>query len=914
MEKLVYFFAQDQAEGSAKMKDLLGGKGANLAEMTAIGIPVPPGFTISTRACNLYFERGRTMPEGLEGAVAKALERLEELQGKKFGDPGDPLLVSVRSGAKFSMPGMMDTILNLGLNDAAVAGLAATSGDRRFAFDSYRRFIQMYGGVVLEIEKHAFEERLAAMKKKRRVKDDTELSAKDLEALVGEFKAIVKKRTGRAFPQEPKEQLWGAVAAVFRSWDNERARLYRRQYGIPDDLGTAVNVQCMVYGNLGDDCATGVAFTRNPATGENLFFGEYLRNAQGEDVVAGIRTPQPISKAQASGNLHTSLEEALPECYAQLLEIRAMLEAHYKDMQDIEFTIERRKLYMLQTRTGKRTGLAAMNIAFDLKEDGVIDTGTLLQRVEADMLVQLLAPVFDPKDVAAASQSGRVLGKGLPAGPGAASGVAAFTAERAVELRAKGKTVLLVRAETSPEDLAGMVAAAGILTSRGGMTSHAAVVARGMGKPCVVGAEAIHVDVAAKKLTAGKKVVREGEPISIDGTTGAVYLGALGTRPSEIQQVLVERSMKPEKSRLYGRYSQLMRWADDARRLKVRTNADTPHDAKVARAFGAEGIGLCRTEHMFFAEDRIRAVREMILADDLAGRKKALVKLLPMQRKDFVGIFTAMNGLPVTIRLLDPPLHEFLPTTAEQFRRLGREMKVPARRLEERAEHLHEVNPMLGHRGCRLGVTFPEVYEMQVRAILEAAVLCLKKKIDVRPEIMIPLVGTVKEYTEIAARVRAVAAEVEAKSKTPVAHLVGTMIEIPRACLVATSIAKEAEFFSFGTNDLTQMTYGFSRDDIGKFLPDYLERRILPFDPFQSIDQEGVGKLVALAVKDGREGRAQLKVGVCGEHGGDPASVGFFHRTGLDYVSCSPYRVPIARLAAAHAALAEKGGAGSGTA
>jgi pyruvate,orthophosphate dikinase len=887
------------------MKDLLGGKGANLAEMTAIGIPVPPGFTISTRACNLYFEHGRTMPAGLEAEVDKAMGRLETLQKKRFGDDADPLLVSVRSGAKFSMPGMMDTILNLGLNDRAVGGLARIAGDRRFAFDSYRRFIQMYAGVVLDVPKHAFEELLDAMKKKRRVKDDTGLSDKDLEALVGQYKAVVKKATRAAFPQDPKAQLWGAIAAVFRSWDNERARLYRRQYGIPDDLGTAVNVQCMVYGNLGDDCATGVAFTRNPATGENLFFGEYLSNAQGEDVVAGIRTPRPISQAQAKGEGAASLEAAMPACYAQLLEIRDALEAHYKDMQDIEFTIERGKLYMLQTRTGKRTGLAAMNIAFDLRESGVIDTNTLLARVEADMLVQLLAPIFDPKEIERAGRSGRVLGKGLPAGPGAASGIVAFTAARAVELRAKGKTVLLVRSETSPEDLAGMVAAAGILTSRGGMTSHAAVVARGMGKPCIVGAESIHVDVAGRKLKAAGRVVKEGDAVSIDGTTGAVYLGALETHPSEIQQVLVEKTLRPEASRLYGRYAQLMRWADEARRLKVRTNADTPHDATVARAFGAEGIGLCRTEHMFFAEDRIRAVREMILADDLAGRKKALVKLLPMQRKDFVGIFTAMNGLPVTIRLLDPPLHEFLPTTAEQFRRLAREMKVPARVLEERAEHLHEVNPMLGHRGCRLGVTYPEVYEMQVRAILEAAV---------RPEIMIPLVGTVKEYTELAQRVRAVAQEVAAKSSVAVPHLVGTMIEIPRACLVAEAIAKEAEFFSFGTNDLTQMTYGFSRDDIGKFLPEYLERRILPFDPFQSIDQEGVGKLVALAVKDGRSGRAALKVGVCGEHGGDPASVAFFHRAGLDYVSCSPYRVPVARLAAAHAVLAERGGGGSGTA
>ena len=911
MEKLVYYFAQGEAEGSAKMKDLLGGKGANLAEMTAIGAPVPPGFTISTRACNLYFEGGRKMPDGLDAQVAEALKRLETKRGKRFGDVADPLLVSVRSGAKFSMPGMMDTILNLGLNDRAVEGLARTSGDKRFALDSYRRFIQMYSDVVLDVPKHEFEHLLSAAKKARRVKDDTGLTAKDLAALVQAYKKLVRRKTRTDFPQDPKAQLWGAIAAVFRSWDNDRARLYRRQYGIPDSLGTAVNVQCMVFGNLGDDCATGVAFTRNPATGENLFFGEYLPNAQGEDVVAGIRTPRPLSRAQGGAE---SLEAMLPECYAQLVEIRATLEAHYKDMQDIEFTIERGALYMLQTRTGKRTGLAALNIAFDLKEDGVIDTKALLERVEADMLVQLLAPIFDPKDKQRAEREGKVLGKGLPAGPGAASGAIAFTAARAVEMAAKGKPVLLVRAETSPEDLAGMVAAVGILTSRGGMTSHAAVVARGMGKPCVVGAEAIRVDEKMRTLKAGGKTLREGDALSIDGSTGQVIVGALEPHPSEIQQVLVEKTLAPAKSRLYGRYAQLMRWADDARRLKVRTNADTPHDAAVARAFGAEGIGLCRTEHMFFAEDRIRAVREMILAEDLAGRKRALAKLLPMQRKDFIGIFKAMNGLPVTIRLLDPPLHEFLPTTAQQFRRLAREMKVPVKRLEDRAIQLHEANPMLGHRGCRLGITFPEVYEMQARAIFEAAAKCAASGVDVRPEIMIPLVGTVKEYTELARSIVAVEAEVRGKKGKGVRHLVGTMIEIPRACLVAEAIAKEAEFFSFGTNDLTQMTYGFSRDDIGKFLPDYLDRRILPFDPFQSIDQEGVGRLVAMAVKDGRAGRAELKVGVCGEHGGDPASVGFFHRSGLDYVSCSPYRVPVARLAAAHAALAEKGAGGSGTA
>ena len=914
MDKLVYFFAAGQAEGSSKMKDLLGGKGANLAEMTSLGIPVPPGFTISTRACNRYFELGRTLPPGLDAEVDAALARLESLQGKRFGDDANPLLVSVRSGAKFSMPGMMDTILNLGLNDRAVAGLAATSGDRRFALDSYRRFIQMYAGVVLEVPKDAFEHLLEAAKKARRVKDDTALGAKDLEALVKKYKETVRKRTGRAFPQDPRDQLWGAIAAVFRSWENERAKLYRRQYGIPDDIGTAVNVQCMVFGNLGEDCATGVAFTRNPATGENVFFGEFLPNAQGEDVVAGIRTPRPISRAQAAGKGDDSLEASMPASYAQLLEIRGKLEAHYEDMQDIEFTIERGTLYMLQTRTGKRTGLAALNIAFDFHDSGVIDAKAVLARVEADMLVQLLAPIFDAKDKEKARKEGRVLGTGLPAGPGAAAGAIAFSAGAAVAMARKGKSVLLVRRETSPEDLAGMVAAVGILTSRGGMTSHAAVVARGMGKPCVVGAESLQVDVVRRTLKAGGKVLREGDALSIDGTTGEVIRGTLDPHPSEIQQVLVEKTLRPERSRLYGRFAQLMRWADDARRLKVRTNADTPHDAAVARAFGAEGIGLCRTEHMFFAEERIAAVREMILADDEAGRRRALAKLLPMQRKDFVGIFKAMDGLPVTIRLLDPPLHEFLPSTPEQFRKLARQMRVPVRDLEARAEQLHEANPMLGHRGCRLGITYPEVYEMQVRAIAEAAALCLRARVRVHPEIMIPLVGSLREIIDLAARTRTVVASVQAKSKVAIGALVGTMIEVPRAALVAASIARETEFFSFGTNDLTQMTYGFSRDDIGKFLPEYLKERILPGDPFASIDQEGVGKLVAMATADGRAGRPGLKVGVCGEHGGDPASVAFFHRSGLDYVSCSPYRVPVARLAAAHAALAEGGGSGSGTA
>jgi pyruvate,orthophosphate dikinase len=914
VEKLVYFFGSGAAEGNAGMKDLLGGKGANLAEMTNLGIPVPPGFTISTRACNLYFERKREMPDGLAREVGDALERLEAAQGKKFGDPRDPLLVSVRSGAKFSMPGMMDTILNLGLNEKAVEGLAAAGGSRRFALDSYRRFIQMYSDVVLGVHKHEFEEILGAAKKARKVKDDTELGEKDLEKLIAKYEEKVRKTTGKPFPQEPKEQLWGAIGAVFESWDNDRARLYRRQYGIADDLGTAVNVQCMVFGNLGDDCATGVAFTRNPATGENAFYGEYLPNAQGEDVVAGIRTPRPISRKQAGGSGEESLEATMPASYAELLAIRTRLEAHYKDMQDIEFTIERGKLYMLQTRTGKRTGLAAVHIAFDFHEAGVIDRKATVERVEPEMLVQLLAPVFDPRDKERARKDGRVLGKGLPAGPGAASGAIAFTAKRAVELREKGKRVLLVRAETSPEDLAGMVAAAGILTSRGGMTSHAAVVARGMGKPCVVGAEALVVDVSRGRLTAGKHTLREGDTLSIDGTTGEVLLGTLEPHASEIEQVLVSRKLAAEKSRIYQRYAALMEWADGIRSLKVRTNADTPRDATAGRAFGAEGIGLCRTEHMFFAEERIAAVREMILADDDRQRARALAKLLPMQRKDFVGIFRAMEGLPVTIRLLDPPLHEFLPTEPAQFRKLSRQMGVPAAKLQEKATQLHEANPMLGHRGCRLGITFPAIYEMQARAILQAAAACAAKGVRVLPEIMIPLVGTLREFTEIAARVRRVAAELAAKGGGFEDYLLGTMIEVPRACLVAESIGREAEFFSFGTNDLTQMAYGFSRDDVAKFLPSYLAERILPRDPFESIDADGIGRLVQMAVADGRRGRPGLKIGVCGEHGGDPDSVRFFHRTALDYVSCSPYRVPVARLAAAHAALQGADGRGSGTA
>ncbi len=899
-QKLVYAFGAGKADGDASKKDLLGGKGANLAEMTRLGISVPPGFTISTRACNRYHERRGRMPAELRPQVDRAMAKLERLQGKQFGNTADPLLVSVRSGAKFSMPGMMDTILNLGLNDRAVRGLAAISGDARFAWDSYRRFIQMYSDVVLGIGKHLFEHELEQLKRRRRARLDTDLSAADLEGLTSRYKKIVKSHGGKAFPQDPGRQLWGAIGAVFSSWNNDRARRYRQQYGIADDLGTAVNVQCMVFGNLGDDCATGVAFTRNPATGRNEFYGEYLINAQGEDVVAGIRTPQPICKERDGDD---SLEQTMPASFKALQRIRATLEKHYRDMQDLEFTIERGKLYMLQTRSGKRTGVAAVHIAFDLYRAKRIDREEVLRRIEPEMLVQLLAPVFEPAELARARKAGRICGRGLPAGPGAASGVIAFTAERAERMHAAGKSVLLVRRETSPEDIGGMVASSGILTSRGGMTSHAAVVARGMGKPCVVGAESLRVDADAGKLIAGNRTFREGDALSIDGTTGEVIVGMLDPHPSEIQQVLTNKRTRAKDSKIYRRFAQLMSWADRYKRLGIRTNADTPHDSKIARALGAEGIGLCRTEHMFFGEDRISAVREMILSEDTAQRARALKKLLPMQRKDFVQIFTVMDGLPVTIRLLDPPLHEFLPTEPAQFKRLARELGLTAAIVEAKVQSLAETNPMLGHRGCRLGITFPDIYEMQARAIFQAAAICRKKRIRVKPEVMIPLIGTVEEYRELATLIHGVAESIRKKTGQRPIYQIGTMIEIPRACLIDERIAEEAEFFSYGTNDLTQLTYGYSRDDVAKFLPDYLERRMLPADPFQTLDVSGVGQLVDMAIENGRRSHPGLKVGVCGEHGGDPASVRFFHSRGVDYVSCSPYRVPVARLAAAQAVL-----------
>jgi len=913
LKTFVYSFGNGKADGSAGQKDLLGGKGANLAEMTLIGIPVPAGFTIATTACRNYLAGEHRIPKALESQVTAALHRLEKTRGQRFGDESDPLLVSVRSGAKFSMPGMMDTILNLGLNDKTVEGLAASSGDRRFAFDSFRRFIQMYASVVLELDKETFEDLLQKAKDAKGVSDDTELGAGELERLVASYKKVVRRATGRHFPQDPEKQLWGAITAVFRSWNTDRARLYRRQYSISDALGTAVNIQSMVYGNLGDDCATGVAFTRDPATGEDYLYGEYLRNAQGEDVVAGIRTPKPISSGQPGGRPGESFEEIMPKAFADLQAVRKKLETHYRDMQDVEFTVERGRLFMLQTRTGKRTGQSALRIAFDLYRSRKIRRDEVVQRIDPGMLTQLLAPEFDAKELRTVRRDGSLLGRGLAAGPGAASGIICFTAERAQQLAASGKVVLLVRMETSPEDIGGMVVARGILTTRGGITSHAAVVARGMGKPCVVGAESIRVDVRRGRLEAAGRVLREGDSISIDGSSGEVFCGAMQPRPSQIQRALARRNASARKNEMFLRFQRLMKWADEIRRLRIRTNADTPEDASTARALGAEGIGLCRTEHMFFAEDRIAAVREVILANDAKERAAGLAKLLPMQRRDFEGIFKAMDRLPVTIRLLDPPLHEFLPNQPRQFKELAADLGVPVKKLTDKAAQLHELNPMMGHRGCRLGITYPEIYEMQARAIFEAAIRCRKRGIRVLPEVMIPLVGTSEEFRRLEQRIRQTAKEIQAKAEVRLAYKIGTMIEIPRACLVSGEIATDAEFFSFGTNDLTQMTFGYSRDDATKFLAEYVERRILPADPFATIDQTGVGRLVRMAVQEGRAAQPGLKIGVCGEHGGDAPSIGFFHEIGVDYVSCSPFRVPVARLAAAHAVLREKGNGGSGT-
>ena len=874
-EKYVYFFGDGKAEGATEMRNLLGGKGANLAEMSGLGIPVPAGFTITTEVCTYYYDNDKQYPEALKKQVMDNVAKLENVMGGKFGDATNPLLLSVRSGARVSMPGMMETVLNLGLNDEIAEGLIARSNNPRFGWDSYRRFIQTYGDVVMGVaagglEIDPFEAAIDEVKEKRGIEDDLDMTVEDLKTLVDMFKDIVKTRTGQNFPTDPIEQLWGGIGAVFGSWQADRAIIYRRLNNIPGDWGTAVNVQSMVYGNMGDDCATGVAFTRDPSTGENIFYGEFLTNAQGEDVVAGVRTPEPVDR----------LASRLPEAYQTLEGIYQTLENHYRDMQDIEFTVQQGKLWMLQTRGGKRTAAAAVKIAVDMVKEGLITQREAVLRVEPEQLDQLLHPTFDP------TAERNVLAKGLPASPGAASGKVVFLAEEAEEAAEQGEQVLLVRLETSPEDIGGMNAAQGILTARGGMTSHAAVVARGMGKCCVAGCGDLVIDYTENQFSVGDTVVKGGDWVSIDGSTGEVMLGQVPTQEPELS----------------GDFTTLMSWADEIRTLNVRTNADTPHDSAAAREFGAEGIGLCRTEHMFFEGDRINIVREMILADDEGGRRRALKKLLPIQRGDFEGIFNAMAGLPVTIRLLDPPLHEFLPHESDQQEEMARRLDTSLRVIQDKVESLNEFNPMLGHRGCRLGITYPEIYEMQVRAILEAAANVGSKAI---PEIMIPLVGTVKEFTELKILADRVARAVENETGKRVAYLVGTMIEIPRAALTAAEIAEHAEFFSFGTNDLTQMTYGYSRDDAGKFLGEYVEKGILENDPFQTLDQTGVGQLVELGTKNGRGAREDLKVGICGEHGGDPASVHFCHNIGMDYVSCSPFRVPIARLAAAHAALAE---------
>ncbi|MEA2568695.1 MAG: pyruvate, orthophosphate dikinase [Acidobacteriota bacterium] len=902
MQKYVYYFGDGHAEGNAKMKEILGGKGAGLAEMTNIGVPVPPGFTISTEVCTYFYAHDKSYPNELKDQVAENLAAVEKSVGRTFGDPAKPLLVSVRSGARASMPGMMDTILNLGLNDETVQGLAKSSGDERFALDSYRRFIQMYSDVVLEVDKEHFEHELFALRDRAGVKTDAEIPADGLRELVATYKNIVKERGGRDFPQDVQEQLWGAIGAVFNSWNNARAITYRKLNGIPGEWGTAVNVQSMVFGNMGSDCATGVAFTRDPSTGNKRFYGEYLPNAQGEDVVAGIRTPLPITKAQAIEG-QVSLEESMPEVYAQLEDVYRKLEGHYRDMQDIEFTIQSHKLYLLQTRTGKRTGFAAVKIACDMVDEELISHKDAVSRVEAGQIVQLLAPVFDIAEKQKALHSGRLLARGLPAGPGAAAGRIAFSAERAVEM-VKGGPVILVRIETSPEDIVGMHVAAGILTTRGGLTSHAAVVARGMGRPCIVGAGSLTVNYQRGELRASNhEPLEEGDWISIDGSTGEILSDQLPTRPSEVVQVLLEESMKPEDSEIYRNFDRLLKWADEIRTMAVRTNADTPQDARVARLFGAKGIGLCRTEHMFFAEERILRVREMILARNEQGRRRALEQLLPFQKADFEGIFRELAGMPVTVRLLDPPLHEFLPQSEQQISSVARDMGWGFVEMRAKVNQLHETNPMLGHRGCRLGITYPEIYEMQVRAIFQAACDVQKDGIAVHPEVMIPLVGTVKELQLTSEMVRRIAAETFAERGVTIDFLVGTMIEIPRAALIADKLGEISEFFSFGTNDLTQMTFGYSRDDAGSFLPEYVDKKILPKDPFESIDQEGVGQLVKLGAERGRGANPKLKVGVCGEHGGDPDSIRFFRSCDLNYVSCSPYRVPVARLAAAQAEL-----------
>ncbi len=902
--KYVYFFGGKKADGKAKMKNLLGGKGANLAEMVNIGLPVPAGFTITTEVCTYYYDHKQTYPKELKKQVLTSIKKIEKEMGKKFGDVKNPLLLSVRSGARASMPGMMDTILNLGLNDITVEGLSKSTNNPRFAYDSYRRFVQMYGDVVLGLQpedKHdldPFEVILDKKKKKHKITKDTELTAEHLKELVQEFKAEIKKRTGHDFPTDPMEQLWGAIGAVFSSWMNDRAIVYRKLNDIPAEWGTAVNVQSMVFGNMGEDSGTGVAFTRDPATGKNIFYGEYLFNAQGEDVVAGVRTPHEISE----------LKKDNPKIYKELDNIRKKLEKHYKDMMDVEFTIQQGKLWMLQARVGKRTGFAAIQIAVDMVREKLISKNEALLRIDPEQLNQLLRPIFDTEQKKKAIESGNLLAKGLNAGPGAASGKIAFSAHDAEIMANKGDKVILVRIETSPEDIKGMSASEGILTAKGGMTSHAALVARQMGKVCVAGCGALNIDYkqGTIKVDGYNKVVKEGDYLSIDGTTGEVIVGEIQTKPSEVVQVLITKELNPKDSKVYKTYKDLMNWADKVRTLGVRTNADQPDQSANAIAFGAEGIGLCRTEHMFFGGDRILAVREMILSDTEKGRKAALKKLLPLQRKDFAGIFEVMKGRPVTIRTLDPPLHEFLPHSPKEQKEVADALNISVAKLKAKMESLHEFNPMLGFRGCRLGISYPEITEMQAQAIFEAAIQVAKKGIKVKPEIMIPLVSHVEELKLQEAIVRRVAKEVFKKKGKKVDYLVGTMIELPRAALTADEIAQSAEFFSFGTNDLTQTTFGLSRDDAGKFLPNYVEREILPRDPFESIDQNGVGQLVEIGTKKGRKVNPKLKVGICGEHGGEPESVEFFHRTGLNYVSCSPFRVPIARLAAARAALRKK--------
>jgi pyruvate,orthophosphate dikinase len=882
----VYSFGGGGADGDASMKNLLGGKGANLAEMSSLGLPVPPGFTITTEACVHYYAQERTYPAELKAQVEAGLATVEGITGKKFGDPANPLLVSVRSGARASMPGMMDTVLNLGLNDATVDGLARLAGDRRFAFDSYRRFIQMYSNVVLDLDHHMFEEILDEHKERLDVTVDTALSAEDWEAVVADYKAAVERERGEPFPQDPQAQLWGAIGAVFASWMNERAKFYRRMHDIPESWGTAVNVQSMVFGNMGDSSATGVAFTRNPSTGEAKLYGEFLINAQGEDVVAGIRTPQALTRAarEEMGEKAPSMEEALPDVFTQFKSVVEKLEHHYRDMQDIEFTVEKGRLYMLQTRNGKRTAKAALKVAVDLASEGLITREEAILRVEPGSLDQLLHPTIDP------SSPRDVITSGLPASPGAATGKVVFDSDEAERLGSAGEAVILVREETSPEDIHGMHAARGIVTARGGMTSHAAVVARGMGRPCVSGAGEIQIDEKAGVFRARNRTFKAGDIITIDGSKGEVLAGSV-------------TMIEPE---LSGDFATLMQWADQVRRLKVRANAETPLDARTARQFGAEGIGLCRTEHMFFDDTRIAAVREMILADDEKGRRTALAKILPMQREDFVQLFTIMEGLPVTIRLLDPPLHEFLPHTQEDVAAVAKATGLDADKLLRRAKELHETNPMLGHRGCRLGVSYPEIYEMQVRAIFEAACeIAASGKTPPVPEIMHPLVAKGEEMKYLRVLTDRIAKQVMAEKGIEITYQVGTMIELPRAALRAGDLAEYAEFFSFGTNDLTQTTFGISRDDSGRFLNAYLDKGIFERDPFVTIDQEGVGDLIRIAAERGRAARPDVKLGICGEHGGDPASIAFCEKIGLDYVSCSPFRVPIARLAAAQAAVGE---------